>query len=59
MKLRSLNFKQTLHIMIDVPNILADVSCACKKDDLLITDITVKLGAGWLELNALRQLNGK
>ena len=58
-KLRSLNFKQALHFMVDVLNILADVSCAFQKDDLLITDIAMKLGAGCLKLNALRQLNGK
>ncbi len=45
--------------MMDVLNILADVSCAFQKDDLFITDIAVKLGAGCLKLNALRQLNGK
>ncbi|KAK2173183.1 hypothetical protein NP493_895g02026 [Ridgeia piscesae] len=57
--LRSLNFKRDLHFMMDVLNILTDVSCAFQNDDLLITDIAVKLGAGCLKLNALRQLNGK
>ena len=58
-KLRSLNFKQALHFMIDALNILADVSCAFQKDDLLITDIAVKLGGRCLKLNALRQLYSK
>ena len=57
--LRSLNFKRDLHFMMDVLNILTDVSCAFQNDDLLITVIAVKLGAGCLKLNALRQLNGK
>ena len=58
-QLRSLNFKQALHFMIDVLNILAGVSCAFQKDDLLITDIAVKVGAGCLKRKAFRQLNGK
>ena len=45
--------------MIDMLNTLADVSYAFQKDDLLMTDIAVKLGAGRLKLNALQQLNGK
>ena len=35
--------------MIDMLNILADVSCVFQKDDLLIIHIAVKLGAGsWM-----------
>ncbi|KAK2166917.1 hypothetical protein NP493_1297g00003 [Ridgeia piscesae] len=53
--LRSLKFKQALHFMVYVLNILADVSCAFQNDDMLITD----MGAGCLKQKALRQLNGK
>ena len=58
-KLRSLDFKQALHFMIDVLNILAEISSAFQKDDLLITDIALKLGVGCLKLKALKQLDGK
>ena len=57
--LRGLDFKQALHFMIDVLNILAEISCAFQKDGLLITDIAVKLAAGCLKLKPLKQLDGK
>ena len=58
-KLRSLQFTQALHITIDVLNILSDISCTFQKDELLITDIAVKLGAGLIKWKVLKQLNGK
>ena len=37
-KLRSLNFKQALHFMIDLLNILAEISCALPVDGHFVKD---------------------
>ena len=50
---------QTLHFTIDVLNILSDSSCTFQKDELLITDISVKFDAGLITLKVLKQLRGK
>ena len=57
--LLSVKFVEGLHFMVDVLEILASVSLAFQKNDIFITDLTVKLSEAAIRLEALKHEPGE